>query len=116
MIRRIEVFIFLAAVVLAVGPVFGQAEFEEPFMVKVGGEMLNMGGLGYASPYICDFNGDGKNDLLVGYWADRELNGEALKDAGLVKVFYNVGTNRVPRYEKGVHIEAGGVVAAVPPG
>ncbi|MCP4712211.1 MAG: hypothetical protein GY869_26610, partial [Planctomycetes bacterium] len=51
-----------------------------------------------------------------GYWGDRELNGEKLKDAGLLKVFYNVGTNRAPRYDKGVHVTADGVVAAVPPG
>ena len=36
MVRRFELLIFLAAMVLVVGPVFGQAVFEKPFMVKVG--------------------------------------------------------------------------------
>jgi hypothetical protein len=78
--------------------------FEKPFMVEVDGQILNTGGDGYAAPCVFDFNGDGKKDLLVGYWAEED--GELL-------IYHNVGTSSQPRYDKAIPFETDGKIATV---
>ena len=41
-------------------------EFEQPFAVQSGGEMLDIGHPGHAAPLFADLDGDGLKDLLVG--------------------------------------------------
>ena len=49
-----------------------------------------------ATPYVCDWDGDGLNDLLCG-------NGD-----GYVYFFKNIGTAQAPVYAAGTRIQAGG--------
>lgn len=85
--------------------------FEKPFMVKVDEKILNTGEFGHAAPYVYDFNSDGKNDLLVGYYGEADAKGNEL---GKLLVFYNKGTNKNPRYKKGEYFKIDGRLGAVP--
>ncbi|MCX6928903.1 MAG: VCBS repeat-containing protein [Verrucomicrobia bacterium] len=62
--------------------------------LMVGGSPLTVGIR--ASPYVCDWNGDGLKDLLCG-------NGN-----GNVYFFKNIGTAQSPEYVPGTLIQAGG--------
>ena len=50
-------------------------------------------GCGAPAPWVCDFDGDGKRDLLVGSGMD-----------GTVFFFPNVGTDAAPRFNAGVRL------------
>jgi hypothetical protein len=67
--------------------------------LKVSGTNLTVGIR--ATPYVCDWDGDGLNDLLVG------------DGNGYVTFFKNINTNttagQLPTYAPGVKIQAGGV-------
>ena len=59
---------------------------EPATLVTAGGQPIDVGHRGHASPFFGDFDGDGMKDLLVG-----DLSGRML-------VFRNEGTNRAPRF------------------
>jgi FG-GAP-like repeat len=82
--------VFLAmqlAVAAADGPLVA-ADLSPPIPVLVAGKPLDVEHEGQAAPFVADFDGDGKKDLLVG---------EAYK--GRLRIYRNVGTNREPRFE-----------------
>ena len=62
-------------------------------LLKAGGSMLTV--TYRATPFICDWDGDGLKDLLCG-------NGD-----GYVFFFKNIGTAQAPAYAAGTHIKAG---------
>src|SRR5262245_31351668 len=65
-----------------------RSELAPPFKVLVAGQPLDVGGVGYAAPFVGDFDGDGINDLLVGQFAD-----------GKLRIYRNVRTNARPKFE-----------------
>ena len=82
--------VFLAiqlAVAAADGPVIA-ADLRPAIPVLVAGKPLDVEHEGQAAPFVADFDGDGKKDLLVG---------ESYK--GRLRIYRNVGTNREPRFE-----------------
>lgn len=72
-------------------PIFGDAIFEEVFKVSYS-----------ASPTIIDWDGDGLNDILVGY-AYLGLTAEK----GTLAFLKNVGTSTVPEFERQDDIRCG---------
>ncbi len=64
-------------------------ELAPPVKVMVAGKPLDVGGVGYAAPFVADFDGDGVNDLLVGQFSE-----------GKLCIYRNEGTNAKPRFEK----------------
>lgn len=58
--------------------------------------------LGHCGPWIEDVDGDSAKDLVIG-----DFSGGFL-------LYRNLGTNRAPKYAKGVKMRAGGVDAQVP--
>ena len=56
----------------------------------------------YSIPHVCDWNGDGNRDLLVGVFY-----------AGNVHLFLNEGTDENPVYGEGALLEADGVPISV---
>ena len=87
---------------------FSQTTFEKPFLIKVDGKILNNGGIGYAAPFIGDIDGDGINELLVGYWKDR--------NGGPLVIYENTGTKKQPVYKKSRLLKINNETAMVPGG
>jgi hypothetical protein len=82
---------------------------------------------GHAAPYVLDFDGDGRKDLLVGEFGDGEFPIAELpasleagwKEAGAfangrLRIYRNVGTNEAKRFEGFEYLKAGGGTATVP--
>ena len=82
---------------------------------------------GHAAPYVLDFDGVGKKDLLVGEFGDGEFPVAELPAAladgwkqpgsfanGRLRIYRNVGTNQAPRFAGFEFLQAGGGVATVP--
>ena len=73
-------------VLLAASAVYA-GELEKPFQLMAGDEPLDVGGIGYAAPFVGDFDMDGRRDLLVGQFVD-----------GKMRIFLNQGTNGAPEF------------------
>ncbi|MCI0747754.1 MAG: hypothetical protein L0Y58_20295, partial [Verrucomicrobia subdivision 3 bacterium] len=50
----------------------GASELQPPFRVEAGGKPIDVE-IGHAAPWVADFNGDGKFDLLVGQFGNGKL-------------------------------------------
>jgi hypothetical protein len=60
---------------------------------------------GHAAPFVCDFDGDGVRDLLVGQFGQGQL-----------WIYRNEGTNAAPRLAAGVKFKDGREDGTVPHG
>jgi len=75
-----------------------------PVRLLSGGNPIDVE-IGHAAPYLHDFDGDGRRDLLVGQFG-----------SGKLRIYRNVGTDRQPAYDGFVYFKAGGTEATVPAG
>ncbi len=78
--------------------------FAPPVRLEAAGKPIDTA-VGHAAPLVVDFDGDGKNDLLVGQFGD-----------GILWIYKNVGTNAQPKYAAGVKFQAGGKDGLIPAG
>lgn len=74
-----------------------------PVRVMAGGETIHVDG--YAAPFVGDFDGDGKIDLLVGHMGE-----------GRLRIYHNTGTNARPEFDPFTWFKAGGRTACIPAG
>ena len=84
--------IFLASIARAQTPVF-----DAPVAIQANGTPINVGVGGNASPFVVDWNGDGKQDLLLGQY-----------DGGKVRFYANVGLNYDPVFSTFTYLQADG--------
>jgi len=63
-------------------------ELAAPVQIMAGDKPIDTD-IGHAAPFLADFNGDGKNDLLVGQFGD-----------GKLRIYTNVGTNQAPKFDE----------------
>ncbi len=97
----------LAVVVIALSVLESptvQAELAPPVRLEAAGKPIDTD-VGHAAPFVCDFDGDGTQDLLVGQFG-----------GGLLWIYRNEGTNAEPRLAAGVKFKEGADDGRVPSG
>lgn len=62
--------------------------FEPPFRVSAGNQWIDVD-IGHAAPLRLDWDGDGKDDLLVGQFGE-----------GKLRIYRNVGTQAQPKFDE----------------
>jgi hypothetical protein len=80
-------------------------ELLPPVPLLAGGKPLDVARDGHSAPFVGDFDGDGKRDLLVGQYHE-----------GRLRIYRNRGDNARPRFEDFTWFEADGRPGRVPEG
>ena len=76
-----------------------------PVMIEAGGKPIDVGAeIGHAAPFVADFDGNGKPDLLVGHFR------------GNLRIYPNEGGKNQPIFKDFQLLKAGGADAKVPTG
>jgi hypothetical protein len=88
-----HVFTLAIVVIASSAPAFGQA-LSEPIPILAGGVPIDVAQQGEAAPFVVDFDGDGKKDLLV-----RDQFRLGRENLGRVRLYRNVGTNVEPKFD-----------------
>ena len=81
----------------------GVPELEEPFAVLAAGEPISVD-TGHASPFVYDYDRDGKKDLIVGQFNE-----------GKARIYLNIGTDAEPVFDGFTWLQAAGEDAAMQP-
>jgi hypothetical protein len=93
---------------LAIGPMAPPAPpplpvLAPPVRLTAAGRPIQVDG-GHADPWVCDVNGDGKKDLLVGQFR-----------GGRLRMYVNVGSDTAPRFNGFSYVQSEGSDAAIRP-
>lgn len=81
--------------------------------------------VGHAAPLMMDFDGDGRQDLLVGEFGRGKFPPERLPEGvrkkwssgfaeGKLRIYRNLGTNSAPEYRDFEYLRAGKEFASIP--
>ncbi len=96
----------LLASLLVVAPLaHSEDDLLPPVKIEAAGEPMELGtdfGGGHAAPFVADFDGDGKMDLLVGCFR------------GKLRIYRNEGSNSNPVFNTYSYFKAGGADVQVP--
>jgi hypothetical protein len=93
--------------------------FEKAIRLKADNKILDVQEVGHSAPIIYDYNKDGKEDLLVGFFGTQKIPGDTIRTGhaltqGGTKIYLNKGTNATPEYTYTGTIKAGGEMIYVP--
>ena len=100
---RISTSAFLIAAMAV--PVYAESpKLGKPIQLKAGGNSIDVE-IGHAAPFVGDFDGDGRRDLLVGQFGD-----------GKLRIYLNEGSNQEPKFGEMKWFMAGGAEGKVPSG
>ena len=101
----LRMLILVSAVLIAAESTPLSNELEPPVRLEAVGKPIDAAEIGHAAPFVCDFDGDGLKDLLVGQFKD-----------GLLWIYRNEGTNSEPKLAAGVKFKEGKEDGRVPCG
>jgi hypothetical protein len=79
-------------------------DLTQPVRIEAAGKPIDTY-IGHAAPFVCDFDGDGIKDLLVGQFGE-----------GILWIYRNEGTNSEPKLAAGVKFKDGKEDGRVPSG
>ena len=79
-------------------------ELEPPVRLEAAGKPIDTD-TGHAAPFVCDFDGDGVKDLLVGQFGQ-----------GILWIYHNEGTNSEPKLAARIKFKDGNEDGRVPSG
>ncbi len=79
-------------------------ELAPPVRLEASGKPIDTE-VGHAAPFVCDWDGDGVRDLLVGQFG-----------GGVLWIFRNEGTNAAPKLAAGAKFKQGAKDGTVPSG
>jgi hypothetical protein len=79
-------------------------DLTQPVRIEADGKPID-NDIGHAAPFVCDFDGDGVKDLLVGQFGQ-----------GILWIYRNEGTNSEPKLAAGVKFKDGKEDGCVPSG
>lgn len=103
--RTFVVPLMVAAMLSIVGLNSGWSdELSPPVRMEAAGKPIDTD-VGHAAPFVGDFDGDGKLDLLVGQFGE-----------GSLSVYRNIATNERPVFAAAERFMAGGKEGRVPTG
>jgi len=80
------------------------ADLAPPLRIEAAGKPIDTE-VGHAAPFVCDFDGDGVQDLLVGQFK-----------GGVLWIYRNGGTNAEPKLAAGMKFKEGSKDGSVPYG
>ena len=75
-----------------------------PVRLEAAGKVIDTE-VGHAAPFVCDFDGDGTQDLLVGQFG-----------SGLLTIYRNEGSKTEPKLAAGMKFKEGAEDGRVPTG
>lgn len=87
----------LAVVLLWAGALAQTPVFDPPVTIEANGAPINVGYGGNASPFVFDWDGDGRQDLLLGQY-----------DRGKIRFYPNTGANFDPVFDSFSYLQADG--------
>lgn len=107
----------LSFILLLSGMAYGQTQaqekplttFKQFELLKVDGKVVgNEDKITFGSPEFVDWDGDGRTDLILGYWASWGLApGRGAGDGGKVRFYKNRSKSGLPEYEDRGDLQCG---------
>jgi hypothetical protein len=91
----------VAPLLCALAAVLPAQRFKAPVPLEAGGAVIDVE-VGHSAPFVADWDGDGKKDLLVGQYG-----------GGQLRIYRNSGTQAQPEFKGFEWFRAGGEVARV---
>ena len=97
--------LFVGCVFILGATIVQAGDLAKPYQLLAGDKPIDIGGIGYAAPFVGDFDMDGNRDLLIGQFRE-----------GKMRIFLNEGTGQQPKFGEYIWFQDGAETGRVPTG